>query len=116
MPLVCIAMSEIEGIYRDGHVELNAAVSWPDGIHVVVQPQLAADERPGSWLPTVQSPGGKILPWSDTPEFRAALVAQMDHREAVELTPAEEAEWRAARDWMKNHTLAAVRREMGFEA
>ena len=107
-------MNEIQGIYEDGRVSLSSAVDWPDGTQVSVQPCL--DEEPiGTILPSVCKADGSCLPWADTPEFRQALVAQMDSREPVELTPAEEAEWLAAREWIKEYTVQAVRREMGLE-
>jgi hypothetical protein len=110
-------MNEISGTYRDGHVELNAAVNWPEGTAVTVVPQLAAvdahdSDPPGTRFPYVDLPDGTILPWSDTPEFRAALLAQMDSREPFELTPEEEAQWQADRRSIKEYTLAAMRREM----
>jgi len=108
-------MNEITGTYRGGHVELAAAVDWPDGTHVTVQPNMDDDDPPGTRLPSVELADGKTLPWSDTPEFRQALLEQMDRREAVELTAAEEAEWQAARQWYRDHNMAVVRREMGLD-
>ena len=108
-------MDEIQGTYRDGRIELDSAVDWPDGIQVTVQPQLEDDEPVGTKLPSVRLADGTILSWSNTAQFRSALLAQMDGREPVELTPEEEAEWQAARNWIRNHTVAAVRREMGLE-
>ncbi len=108
-------MNSIHGIYRDGHIELDSAVSWPDGFPVTVQPCL--DEEPaGTRLPSIQLPDGTILLWSNTPEFRAALMAQMDRREPVELTPEEEAHWHADQQWIRAYTMEAVRREMGLES
>ena len=108
-------MSEIHGIYRDGQVNLDRAVDWPEGTTVIVHPQIDDDDPPGTKLPEVRLSDGAVLPWSDTVEFRDALLAQMDAREPVELTPDEEAEWNAARAWVKDHTIAAVRREMGLD-
>ena len=108
-------MNEIEGTYRNGHVELTAPVNWPDGTPVTVQPQQYDDDPAGTRLPSVQLSDGRVVSWSDTPEFRRALLEQMDRREPVELTPQEEAEWRAAKTWIKEHTIAAVRREMGLD-
>lgn len=110
-------MNEIPGTYRDGHIELNAALNWPDGISVTVVPNLAPvaaheGDPPGTRMPFVELPDGTILPWSDTPEFREKLLAQMDSREPVELTPEEEAQWQTDRQWIKEYTLAAMRREM----
>jgi hypothetical protein len=112
-------MNEVFGIYRDGHVELESIVDWPNGLSVAIVPQLAAPSSsgpnpPGTRLPLVERPDGTLMPWSDTPEFRAALLAQMDAREPLELTPEEEARWQADRQSTKEYTLAAVRREMGL--
>lgn len=108
-------MDEILGVYRGGRIELGAAVDWPEGTRVIVQPQGADEEPAGTELPCVELPCGTLQAWSDTPEFRAALLAQMDRREPVELTAAEEAEWHAARKWIREFTTAAVRREMGLD-
>lgn len=107
-------MDEIQGTYRDGRIELESSVDWPDGIHVTVHPHIDDGEPPGTRLPLAHLADGTILSWSDTPGFREALIAQMDRREPVELTPDEEAEWCAARHWIREHTLATVRREMGL--
>jgi len=112
-------MDEILGTYRDGHIELHSAVTWPEGISVAVVPKLELQgsverDPPGTRLPSVELPDGTILPWSNTQEFRAALLAQMDGREPMELTADEEAQWQADRQSIKEYTLAAVRREMGL--
>ena len=108
-------METILGIYRDGRVVLDKTVDWPEGTPVLVEPRTADGEPPGTILPLVRLADGTILPWSDTPEFREALIAQMDSREPFELTPDEEAEWNSARESIKEHTVAAVRREMGLD-
>jgi hypothetical protein len=40
-----VMMNEIQGTYRDGHVELTAPVNWPDGTPVTVQPSLFAGQE-----------------------------------------------------------------------
>ena len=52
--------------------------------------------------------------YQDTAEFRAKLIAQMDAFEPLELSAAEEAEWKAGREWIKDHTIDAVRKQMGL--
>jgi len=108
-------MDEILGIYRRGHIEVAGPVAWPDGTQVTVHPCADDEDPPGTYYPSVQLPDGTVLPWSDSPEFRQALIEQMDRREPVELTAEEEAEWQAARQWIKKYTIACVRREMGLE-
>jgi hypothetical protein len=108
-------MSEISGTYRDGHVKLDSAVDWPDGsrVRVTAEPngrqpvsEAAADEY--SW-------GIDPVDYRDTPEFRSRLVAQMAAFEPLELSPADEAEWQAARKWIKDFNVAAVRQQMGLD-
>jgi len=103
-------MEEIQGTYRDGHVELAAPVNWPDGTPVTVQPRSPSAEAPPSkeW-------GMDEAEYEDTPEFRAKLIAQLISFEPLELTPDDEAEWEAARKWRKDHSIAAVRKQMGLE-
>jgi hypothetical protein len=52
--------------------------------------------------------------WHDTKEFRTQLIAQMDSFEPLPLTPEEESEWLAARRWIKDYSLEAVRKQMGL--
>jgi hypothetical protein len=104
-------VDEIQGTYRAGHVELDSAVSWPDGARVTVMPQATQAANAydvGEW-------GIEEDAYLDTPEFRAQVIARMDSFEPVELTPEEEAEWQAARQWIKDYTIAAVRRQMGLD-
>ena len=105
-------MNEITGTYRDGHVELAAPVNWPNGMPVKVQaePSLSPfnnHELAGNW--------GIDDDWPDTPENRAEILRRMDAVEPLEMTPEEEAEWKAARKWIRDFTIAAVRSEMGLE-
>jgi hypothetical protein len=95
-------MTRANGIYRGGRVELDAPVSWPDGMAVTVQPCSSNDDPPGTKLPSARLADGTVLEWSDTPEFRNALLAQMDTREPVELTLEEEAAWQADRQRIKD--------------
>jgi hypothetical protein len=98
-------MSDIQGTYRDGHVELSTPVNWPDGTPVSVQPKAEAPDD--AW-------GIAEADYQDTPEFRARLIAQIDAFEPLELTAEEEAEWQAARKWIKDYTIAAVTKSMGL--
>lgn len=100
-------MSDVAGTYRDGYVELDSAVEWPDGSRVRV--------RADSGNSAVIDWGIDPSDYRDTPEYRANLIAQMDAFEPLELTPAEEAEWLAARQWIKEHSIAAVRQQMGLD-
>jgi hypothetical protein len=108
--------SAVNGTYHDGQVKLDADVDWPNGarVRVVPQPQFATRQR-SSALPDDYAWGLDEADYEDTPEFREKLIAQMDSFEPLELTPEEEAEWLAARHWIKDYTVAAVRKEMGLE-
>lgn len=53
--------------------------------------------------------------WPTTPEGIAALLAQMDAIEPLELTPSERAEISASRSAVREKSIDAVRRRMGLE-
>jgi len=109
------SMSEINGTFRNGHVELDSSVDWPDGVRVTVVPSSNHAKSPRSNGSTDDlSWGIDEADYEDTTAFRAKLIAQMDSFEPLELTPAEEAEWQAARQWIKDYTIAAVRKQMGL--
>jgi hypothetical protein len=105
-------MSEISGTFRDGRVELNAAVDWPDGLPVTVQPQATAKESvsAGDWREDWGIDDGS----PDTPENRAEILRRMDAAEPLVMSPEEEQEWHAMLDWFGSYTLEAVKREMGL--
>lgn len=105
-------MSEITGTYRDGHVELDAAVDWPEGSRVRVSAEPTAANLQ---MTEAEAWGMAPTDYQDTPQFRAKLIAQMDAFEPLALTPTEESEWQAARSWIKDYTIAAVRQQMGLE-
>jgi hypothetical protein len=96
-------MSTMTGTYRDGRIELDAPVDWPEGKRVYIS---------GS------EPGGRFLTdetWPDTPEGRAALAERMRTFEPVELSSEDEAEIAAAREAVRRVTLEAVRNKTGLE-
>jgi hypothetical protein len=109
-------MSEINGTFRNGHVELDSSVDWPNGARVTVVPAPNHATSPRS-NGSADDPSWGIdeADYEDTPEFRAKLIAQMDSFEPLELTPAEEAEWQAALKWFGDYTLQAVKRDMGLQ-
>lgn len=95
-------MSIVTGTYRGGKVELDSPVDWPEGVRVAVVPPL---ERIGL----------SEAEWVDTPENRQRLLERMNTFEPVGFTPEDEAEIGAAREAVKQVTLAAVRKQMGLE-
>ena len=107
-------MSQISGTFRNGRVELDSSVDWPNGARVTVLPQIDEEEPTGTRLPSARLTDGTLTSWLETPEFRQALIAQMDGREPVELTAEEESQWQADRSWIREHTIESVRKEMGL--
>ena len=85
-------MGIVTGTYRDGKVELDITVDWPDGTRVEVSAPVAKI-------------GLTEAEWPTSPEGIAVLLARMASFETVELTPEEEAEWAAARAAVKQLTL-----------
>ena len=94
-------MNVVHGTYREGRVDLDAAVDWPNGSRVAV-------------LPSNDSVGLVESDWPDCPETRAALLQRLDAIEPLELTPADEAETRAAREAVRQASVRAVRERMGL--
>jgi hypothetical protein len=93
-------MSIVTGIYRDGKVELDAPVDWPNGSRVEVS----------SPLPKI---GLTEDEWPTSPEGIVAWLTWAASVEPVELTPDEEAEWAAARVAVKDYTLQRMREHWG---
>jgi hypothetical protein len=79
-------MNAVRGTYTNGRIVLEAPADWPEGCPVLVEP-----------LPQQTTVGIREEDWPDTPEKIAAHLALMDRIEPLEMTPEEEAEWRAAR-------------------
>jgi hypothetical protein len=107
-----LLMNEIPGTFRDGRVELNAAVDWPNGTPVTVQAQIGAPKTTPSeeW----REQWGVEDDWPDTPENRAEILRRIDAVEPLEMSPEEEVEWQATLAWFGNYTLEAVKRDMGL--
>lgn len=101
-------MHPILGTYRDGHVDLDAPVSWPEGTKVEVAPASRSD-RP------LQTLGLDERTWVETPENRAALIASMESYDPPEMSDEEWAEFEAGLKWIGDYTKEAVRKEMGLE-
>ncbi|MEX2173719.1 MAG: hypothetical protein WD872_05110 [Pirellulaceae bacterium] len=109
-------MFEINGTFRNGHVELDGSVDWPDGerVRVVLESNGTQSLRAGDFAADADW-GLEESAYQDTPEFRSKLIGQMDSFAPIELTSEEEAEWQAARQWIKDYTIAAVKKQMGLE-
>ena len=103
-PAECVesrAMIVVHGTYREGHVDLDGPVDWPNGSRVAV-------------LPSNDSVGLIESDWPDSPETRAALLQLLDDIEPLELTAADEAEIGAAREAVRQVSVRAVRERMGL--
>ena len=101
-------MQPIIGTYRDGHIEPDVPVTWPEGLKVEIAP---ADQvgRP------VQALGLDERTWVETPENRAALIASMEAYDPPEMSDEEWAEFEAGLKWIGDYTKEAVRKQMGLE-
>jgi hypothetical protein len=107
--------SETTGTFRNGHVELDSPVDWADGARVSIAPLSDPSSTVGSnGDGDEQHWGISEAEYQDTPEFRNRLLAQMDAFLPLDLSPVEEVEWEASRQWIKDYTLAAVRKQMGL--
>ena len=96
-------MNVVHGTYREGRVDLDAAVDWPNGSRVAV-------------LPSNDSVGLVESDWPDSPETQAALLQRLDAIEPLDLTPADEAEIEAAREAVRQASVRAVRERMGLQS
>lgn len=88
-------MNAIMGTYHNGQIILGQPADWPEGTAVLVEP-----------LPRVRSRGIRDEDWPTDPEGIARHLALMDRIEPLEMTPEEEAAWRAAREAQKEHERA----------
>jgi hypothetical protein len=84
-------MSVLKAIVKNGKIEMEAPVDWPEGTEVRIEPIPASSSNENGD--------------EDTPELIARDLALMDQIEPLEMTDEEQAEWNAAResqrDWEK---------------
>jgi hypothetical protein len=85
----------LTGIWKNGQVILDNPADWPEGCRVVV----IRDDLPDF----VGTTGDEQ---ADDPESIARWIAHFDAIPALEMTPEEEAEWKAAREAQKAFELA----------
>ncbi len=104
----------ILGTIRNGRLEFDEPLDWPEGQRVAVLPR--EDGEPvGTIPPRITLPSGQIVYFNGSPEHTRLLVEQMDRGEALEMTPEEEAEWNDALKWSDDYTRNAVRKDMGLD-
>ena len=85
----------LTGIFKDGRIILDEQANWPEGCRVVVIRE-----------PAVQVLGLGDEEQGDDPESIARWIASFDAIPPLEMTPEEEADWRAAREANKSYEIA----------
>jgi hypothetical protein len=85
----------LTGTWKEGRIILDDPADWPDGFRVTVEP------IPGQ----VETLGITEEQWPRTPEAMAAWLVWFDSIEPIEMTPVEEASWRAARESQKAYEI-----------
>jgi hypothetical protein len=87
----------IEAIWKDGRIILTQSVDWPDGTTLTVKPIAEPHDSEAD---------GDIS--GNDPDSIARWIALYDDLPPLQMTEAEEAEWRSARSDMKDHTIGAM--------
>lgn len=87
-------MRPIPAIWKDGRIVPSQPVDWPDGTALRVEPIDVANE-------------GDLM--GDDPEAIARWITAFDALPPLQMSPAEEDRWRAARREVGDHTLARMR-------
>jgi hypothetical protein len=88
-------MHAIIGEYRDGQVFLAGKADWPEHSKVRVEP-------------VEETIGMREEDWPTDPAGIARLLQLINSLEPLEMTPQEEAEWRAARRAQNDYTLSTL--------
>ena len=92
-------MKAIQAIWKNGRIIPEEPLDWPEGTSLSIQ----AVEIPGE---------GESVPESDLlgndPESIARWLAAYEALPTSPMTDAEEAEWKAARQAMKEYTIAKM--------
>jgi hypothetical protein len=90
-------MKVITGIVKDGQISLSQPVGWPDGTPVEVKP---VSPEPGD-NGVDDELGMSETEQGDDAESVARWIAEFDAIPPLQMTPAEEAAWQAARNAQK---------------
>jgi hypothetical protein len=87
----------LTGTWKDGQIQLDQPVDWPEGRRVVITPQ---ETQEGEWLGITEEE------WPRTPEALADWLKWLDSIEPIEMTPEEEADALAWRQKLREYELA----------
>lgn len=100
-------MSKIMGTVRNGKIEPDEPIDWPNGHRVVIADAKSASGSDVEFLNEDE--------WPDTPENRAELLRRLEAIEPLGWTPEEEARINLAREEFKRVDIESVRRQMGLD-
>jgi hypothetical protein len=87
----------LTGTWKNGQVLLDEPVDWPEGCRVIVAPEGSSEVY-----------GMTEEEQSDDPEAIARWVAAFDAISPWQMSAEEEAEWQAARQAVKDYTIARM--------
>ena len=109
--------NSVNGVLRNGRVELSPPPGWTEGMKVVVTPAPVHSTTGTGPNRADDPPYGSIREedWPTTPEGIAELIEQWRKLEPLEFTPEEREEIRAGREWFKQYELKKLREEWGLE-
>jgi hypothetical protein len=90
-------MKAIHAIWKNGQIVPTQPVDWPDGTALSVEPigEPASHEADEDL-------------WGDDPASIARRVAAYEALPPLQMSEAEEAEWQAARQEVKDYTIAKM--------
>lgn len=88
-------MNAIKGTWKNGQIVLDEKADWPEGSRVLVEPAMQEETL-----------GIREEDWPTTPEGIAEWLKWWESIEPIEMSPEEEAEWQAARQAVKEYTIA----------
>ena len=94
----------LTGTWKDGQIVLDQPAGWPEGCRVTV--------RPGEFQEVY---GIAEEEQSDDPEAIARWLAEFDAIPPWQMTAEEEAEWQAARQAVKDYTIAKMQERFSEE-
>jgi hypothetical protein len=87
-------MKTVQGVVKDGRIDLSEPIVWPEGTLVRVLPVFPGNGRSDVEMNDL---GAGEDEQADDAESIARWIAEFDAIPPLEMPPAEEAEWQAAR-------------------